>query len=122
MKFTGSLFVALLSMSVVSPASAGTYQEAFDRFDGLLNGGQGYSNSSNLNATLAWGESYIMMGYMAMFRATEDPQYLRQLIDHAENVILQRDDSTGQTDYLGRSEAAWSCTKYTDNEELGLEA
>jgi hypothetical protein len=103
-------------INIVS-ASANTYKTAFDRFDSLLNNGNGYSNYNNFAGTLAWGESYIMMSYMAMYRATNNVGYLKKLIMHAENVIKQRDDMHGRVDYRGISRPTWVATKYSINNE-----
>jgi len=94
-----------------------TFKTAFDRFDNSLNGGEGYSNEDNLDGTLAWKESYIMMSYLAMYRATNDVDYLKRLVLHAENVIAQRDDNQGRVDYRGVSGPTWVATKFSNNDE-----
>ncbi len=38
----------------------------FDALDEAFNDGNGYKQRDNLEAILAWGESYLMMGYAAM--------------------------------------------------------
>ncbi len=112
--FSGILF----SLSTINnELSANTFKTAFDRFNDLLNNGNGYANYDNLNGSLAWGESYIMMSYMAMYRATNDIEYLKKLIAHTENIINQRDDYQGRLDYRGISGPTWASTKYSKNNE-----
>jgi len=94
--------------------NAQIYHMAFNRFDDALNNGMGYSNYDNLNATLAWGESYIMMSYLSMYSATQDNFYLKRLIRHIDNVLQQRDDNAGRIDYRGISGATWVSTTYTN--------
>lgn len=89
------------------------YHTAFNRFDQGLNNGMGYSNYNNLNATLAWGESYIMMSYLTMYETTQDVFYLKRLVRHIDNVLQQRDDNAGKVDYRGISDATWISTTYT---------
>ena len=43
-----SLFSAGLLILLTTKLSANTFKDAFDRFDGLLNHGNGYSNYTNL--------------------------------------------------------------------------
>ncbi len=98
-------------------AHSSTIKDAFDQIDASFNGGLGYSQYNNINATLAWGESYVMMGYMSMYHATGHPHYLQKLYQHALNVIAERDDNAGRVDYRGISDATWVCEKYSDNQE-----
>lgn len=93
------------------------FRTAFDRFDQSLNNGEGNSNRDNLNGTLAWSESYIMMSYLAMYRGTRDVDYLRKLILHMENVMAQRDDNQGKADHRGASGPTWVATKYSNNDQ-----
>ena len=80
-----------------------------------LNGGDGFKTSDNAAGTLAWGESYVMMSYAAMFRGTGDPTYLERLADQAASVLAQRDSSIGLKDYNGASRPCWQATKYSTN-------
>jgi len=84
----------------------------FDKLDKSINNGDGYK--TGLGGILAWGESYIMLSYVQMYRATGDTYYLDKLVDHAEHVLAQRDDRRGFRDYSDRSRPAWSVgDKYT---------
>lgn len=109
--------IAMLLLLPSLPTKASFWTASFDQVDLSLNGGNGYSSYNNLTGTLAWGESYIMMSYMSMYYATEDVDYLKRLVDHAENVIDQRDDNAGRVDYRGISGATWVATKYSKSNE-----
>lgn len=91
--------------------------EAFDKLDQSVNNGNGYKSGNAGN--IAWGESYILIAYVEMFRATGDTRYLDKLVDHADHVLAQRDDRRGFKDYSGRSRAAWSVAgEYTVAETI----
>lgn len=98
-------------------ALAETPRELFDQADLALNSGNGYKFYTNEQATLAWGESYIMMSYALMYEATHDRYYLDKLADHTHHVVQQRDDYRGVTDYRGLSTAAWRNLHYQPNQE-----
>ena len=79
---------------------------------GYANGGTWYRGYDNDSATLAWGESYVLMSLAAMFRATGDPVYLERLDLHLQDIYAARDDVRGVTDYRGASGACWRNTHY----------
>jgi hypothetical protein len=89
----------------------------FDAADLKLNGGNGYKTANNASGTLAWGESYVMIGYAAMFRATGEAAYLVALADHALAVLASRDSVRGLKDYAGKSRPCWQSTKYSSGGE-----
>src|SRR5438132_223521 len=105
--FFALVILVLIFIPRFSYCQQKTFEAAFDRFDLALNNGNGYKDSSNINARLVWGESYIMQGYMAMYRTTLNTFYLKKLITHAKGVIAQRDDIAGRFDYEGISTATW---------------
>ncbi|MCO7223643.1 hypothetical protein [Pleionea sp. CnH1-48] len=80
-----------LAFSIHSSYASSNYQQIFDAHDQIR--GDWHSNSSNKEDALAWGESYVMMSYMTMYRASGERRYLDKLIRHAENVFAQRDDN-----------------------------
>ena len=82
-----------------------------DAYDNVADGAW-YRDSNNEEATLAWGESYVMMSLAAMFRGTNDPRYLDRLAFHADGVLAQRDDARGVADYRGVSGACWQNRHY----------
>ncbi|MCS6829923.1 MAG: hypothetical protein RMM08_02410 [Armatimonadota bacterium] len=89
-------------------------RERFDRSDLAIHAGKGYSQFTNENGDLAWGEAYILMAYMEMYRATRDSHYLHQLVAHFDRVLANRDDKRGVADaYAGKPLAGWGATKYT---------
>jgi len=89
------------------------YEQAYDN----VNGGDWYREANNENATLAWGESYVMMSLAAMFRATGSPLYLSRLVWHADGVLAQRDDQRGVQDYRGVSGACWQNKHYQPEDQ-----
>jgi len=111
------LIPALLVVLIPAFAHAVTSRVRYEEANGSINGGDGYKTYDNLTATLAWGESYIMMSYPAMYRATGDRLYLDRLADHADHVYLSRDDVAGVTEYNGKSSPCWRVTKYQPNNE-----
>lgn len=89
-------------------------RERFDRNDAAIHGGRGYSELTNENGELAWGEAYILLAYMEMYRATRDRHYLRNLVEHFDKVLANRDDARGIADtYAGKPLAGWGSAKYT---------
>ena len=112
------LLISLIFFVCFSCSSyTSNFQSAFDRFDNLLNKGLGYSKFNNLHGQLAWGESHIMEAYMVMYRVSNDSKYLKKLIQHAENVLQQRDDKQGRTNYRGISGPTWVANKYSINKQ-----
>jgi hypothetical protein len=112
-----SLTLALALALPAALARPATSRARFEEANASINNGDGYKSSDNLNATLAWGESYIMMGYMAMYRATGDRMYLDRLCNHADAVLASRDDIAGVTEFDGKSSACWANTKYQPGKE-----
>ena len=111
----GLLLGAMLSFGGL-PVAFGQGASArliFDASNLGLNKGNGYKTSNNASGTLAWGESYIMMSYAAMFRATGEASYLVRLADHALSVLDQRDNKKGLKDFSGKSRPCWQSSKYS---------
>lgn len=90
------------------------FRSTFDRWDISLNNGLGLSTLNNFQVQLTWGESYIMMSYLSMYRGTGDIDYLKRFIKHAEIVIAQRDDKKQRPDFRNQIRPTW-LTK--DNED-----
>lgn len=102
-------------LALCPPADAVTARwAAVDAWDNV-NGGEWYRGYDNEEATLAWGESYVMMALTALFRATGDPIWLDRLASHADAVLAQRDDARGVADYRGVSGACWRDLHYQDD-------
>ncbi|REF35116.1 hypothetical protein [Thermasporomyces composti] len=94
-------------------ASAATYdytaRETFDPFDRVFHssGAAGQPDQPNDHGGLAWGQSYVLMGFMRMYDAYRDTYYLDRLIHNVDLVLANRDSVRGVTDYTGRSLPAW---------------
>jgi hypothetical protein len=64
-----------------------------------INRGAGYSAWSD-SGYLAWGESYILSSYVAMYHATGNTTYLASFVDQANRILADARDVFG-TGYLG---------------------
>jgi hypothetical protein len=119
MTTAAAMGAVMASVVLCGPRAAGAvtarwrYEAAYPN----VNGGDWYRDVDNETATLAWGESYVLMSLCAMFRATGDPLYLERLTYHLDGVLAQRDDARGVTDYRGVSTACWRNTHYQPNDE-----
>lgn len=78
----------------------------FAEKDYAFNKGMGYANSSL--ESYPWSESYILMAYARMYRATGSTVYLDKLIKHIDIILANRDDKKGRKDYKGISGAGWA--------------
>ncbi len=107
------LLILLLLTPQLVHAQGASWRLLFDSSNAGFNGGNGYKTANNASGTLAWGESYIMMSYAAMYRATGEAQYLQTLADHALHVLDQRDNKKGLKDFAGKSRPCWQSSKYS---------
>ncbi|MEQ1500804.1 MAG: Ig domain-containing protein [Myxococcota bacterium] len=109
----------MLLVPWVLGSSAGASSGALAALDAYDNvgGGEWYRTADNETATLAWGESYVMMALASMFRTTGDPAWLDRLAYHADGVLASRDDARGVADWRGVSGACWRDTHYQPNGE-----
>ena len=105
--------IQVVTLPVGGVSARWQYEDAYDN----VAGGDWYRDSDNETATLAWGESYVMMSILAMFRATGSPLYLERLAWHADGVLANRDDHRGVSDYRGISTACWQDRHYQTNNE-----
>lgn len=88
------------------------YHTEFDRSNALLN--KEKKHFDNTNGELAWRDSYQLMGYVEMYRATGDRAYLRLLVALADRIFRSRDDFLGRIDaYAGRPLAGWGSERYS---------
>jgi len=63
---------------------------------------------------LAWGESYILNAYLAMYEGTGDEHCLQTLLRHIANVQANRADRRGLVDEIrGRTIAGWISRGYS---------
>ncbi|HNT36289.1 MAG TPA: hypothetical protein PKH07_14990, partial [bacterium] len=51
-------------------------------------------------ARYPWGESYIMMSFVEMYKATRDLFFLDKMVQHADAVFANRDDVKGRVDMI----------------------
>jgi hypothetical protein len=57
--------------------------------------------------SLAWGQSYILRSYLAMYQAFHDTRYLDLLCRNVDAILDIRDSARGVTDWRGESLPAW---------------
>lgn len=93
-------------------ASAGydyTARQTFDQFDRDFHAGGGVGQPTDLNehGGLAWGQSYVLAGFIRMYEAYQDTHYLERLITNIDLVLANRDSERGVADYRGESLPAW---------------
>ena len=89
---------------------------AFEKMEALI-GQEGYSRRTDA-ADLAWGESYILMAYVAMYEGTGNEKYLRRVIEHFDHILTNRDDKRNIRDEIREKVmASWSTKKYTKDKQ-----
>ncbi|MCG5213744.1 hypothetical protein [Streptosporangium sp. KLBMP 9127] len=103
---------ALGPLSGTARATAGydyTSRETFDLFDKAFHesGNGGQPTDDNEHGGLAWGQSYIMAGFIRMYEAYHDTYYLDRLITNIDLVLATRDSVRGVKDHRGLSSPAW---------------
>lgn len=105
--------IALILVAILGSgrhASAGVTERA--RYEAVLEaGGDWLMAATNDEGLLAWGESYVMMSLVAMYRATGEVTYLDELCRHADRVLASTDQARGVTDYRGESLTCWQATR-----------
>ncbi|WP_283139474.1 hypothetical protein [Rhizohabitans arisaemae] len=86
-----------------------TTRETFDHFDRTFHasGTVGQPTDTNEHGALAWGQSYVLAGFIRMYEAYQDTHYLDRLITNIDLVLANRDSVRGVTDYRGRSLPGW---------------
>lgn len=89
-----------------------TARETFDLFDRVFHesGVAGQPDQPNDHGGLAWGQSYVLMGFMRMYDAYRDTYYLDRLVHNVDLMLDNRDSARGVTDYAGLSLPAWRAT------------
>lgn len=92
-----------------APAYDYTSRETFDTFDRIFHEGEvgGQPDAPNEAGGLAWGQSYVLLGFLRMYEAYRDTYYLDRLITNVDLMLAQRDSAREVTDYRGRSLPAW---------------
>ncbi|WP_460525451.1 hypothetical protein [Flindersiella endophytica] len=86
-----------------------TSRAVFDSYDQQFHAGgyTGQPDQTNEAGALAWGQSYVLIGFIRMYDAYQDTYYLDRLIHNADLVLAGRDSERGVTDYRGQSLPAW---------------
>lgn len=76
---------------VVLTHSADYWLNQFNTIDNSVNGGMGYSNEKDAGR-LAWDESLILNGYLAIYEAINDTSYLDKFVSHVDIMINNAND------------------------------
>ena len=98
------------SPAQATTGSVWTTRQKFDAFDNGFNGGNGRKTEFNEDrGAVAWGESYVVQGYLLMWEAYRDRYYLDKTIDHLDHVLATRDSARGVADWRGLSLPGWRC-------------
>ncbi|NLC59647.1 MAG: hypothetical protein GX774_22645 [Armatimonadetes bacterium] len=82
--------MALLLASTGSAAELVFTREGFDALERQLGMTRTFEGATA--DTFAWGESYMLRGYLEMYLATRDEEYLRRLVRVADAILETRDD------------------------------
>lgn len=93
-------------------------REAFDAMVDRLS--PGHLQADNETGGLAWGNSYLMEAYVAMYGATGDTAYLDRLVTTADAALSKRDSETGARDYQGLSHPGWTAGAHYSIGEIVL--
>lgn len=99
--------------TVTVPRNNPDYAKIFAQFDKGYNKGRGASDEDNSKGSLAWLQSYFMLGYMQQYRATGDTHWLDQLVEQFDRVLAKRDDRVGRQDiYTSAPLKGWGTATY----------
>lgn len=84
-------------------------RDTFDYFDATFHDGErvGQPHHTNEAGALAWGQSYVLAGFVKMYLAHRDTHYLDRLVHNADIMLTTRDSERGVHDYRGLSQPAW---------------
>lgn len=108
----GTVAAGLLPSTAASAATDYSTRETFDRFDREFHasGAIGQPTDNNDHGALAWGQAYVLIGFIRMFQRYGDTHYLDRLVENVDAVLANRDSVRGVTDYRGLSLPAWRAT------------
>ncbi len=97
----------------LSALSSDDLRKLFDRRDAEFHASRAGAEADNSKGGLAWSESYLMQGWMQMYRATGDRVYLRKLAARFDEILALRDDKLGlKDDYTSTALAGWGTSSY----------
>ncbi|WNQ08852.1 hypothetical protein MJA45_14445 [Paenibacillus aurantius] len=100
------VLVGLLLMvySVPAYASGNPWYDKYAAYDNAY-GNQYYTSEDS--ALLAWGESYVLEGYLALYELTKNTSWLTKFKTHADTMVANASDPDGDG-YLG-----WTAHRYS---------
>jgi len=78
-----------------------------------------FMGKDNLNGTISWGTSRLMLGYVYAYEATGDTKYLDWFDAIGNDVMAQRDDAVQRTSYDG-IDPVWSIDSNATNSWVTL--
>ena len=113
----GALALGLLFACIYRPIWADSISDeaeaAFRSLEADLPGKERIAGQDG--GQLAWGESYVLMGYVAMYEGTGNTEYFYKAMLRFDEVLNIRDDKRQVKDELReRVLPAWSTSLYTE--------
>ena len=112
--FAGGLLLACCGIGFAGAADGpSAWIKRFTDADNAINQGRGYAfTHNNDTGTLAWGEAYLLEGYMDLYLATGDLQWATKVANRADALIKKLDIARGVSDFRGRLMHGWGATSY----------
>lgn len=105
--------VAENETSIRVPETNPDYTALFAEFDSNFLNGNGASLDDNSTGTLAWVESYHLLGMMQQYRATSETRWLDKVVTHFNRILPKRDDRLGRIDvHTSTSLKGWGTATY----------
>lgn len=77
-----------------------------------LSAGERLMYTDNLTGRIVWNEAPFMESLLNMYELTGDGMYLERFVEHADHVLMNRDDRAGRVDFAGRSRPGWQIGGY----------
>jgi len=111
------LFLVILGFGQMLGAAGDPYAEPATAAFGRLAAKAGPPDEATLGdaSGLAWGESYVLKSYVAMYEGTGKTSYLEELVRRGDRVLAFRDDRRKVQDVVReRVMPSWSTGKYSD--------
>lgn len=105
--------VAQNETNIRVPETNPDYTALFAQFDSQFLDGNGASLDDNSTGTLAWVESYHLLGLMQQYRATSETRWLDKMVTHFDRILQKRDDRLGLIDVrTSTSLKGWGTATY----------
>jgi hypothetical protein len=104
-------YAVMLAFATAAHCQRAFTREQFDELDRQIDARRNLAKAAA--DELAWNEAYMLRGYVEMYLATRDADYLRRLVKVADQILATRDDKLPTRD--GKSaRPLWSLSgKYT---------